>query len=126
MENRKYFVLLAVITAVVGLVSLIVRPYAPNVITMWWLPLLVAVALLNALVIVIVSNASRKDPKKQGTTYLGATMVRMLVFIIALFVFAVNNAAQAKPFMITFIIYYTIYAVFETIALVKRNKHVKH
>lgn len=127
MRSRRYFVLLAALTVIVGLASLIARPYAPKIVTIWWLPMLLAVALMNALVFVVVTNARRKDPRKFASSYLGATMGRMLVIVIALFVFAVNNAAQAKPFLITFLIYYVIYTVFETVALVRRDKQsLKH
>ena len=63
-----------------------------------------------------------KDMRKFANFYMGSTVVKMMLYLAIIFIYVMNFKEDAKRFAITFLAYYLIYSVFETIKLAKKEK----
>ena len=60
--------------------------------------------------------------RKFANFYTASTVVKMILYLTIIFVYAINFKEDGKRFAITFLAYYLIFSVFETYKLAKKNK----
>ena len=109
---------LCILTLVVFVASVFMR----NAITVWW-PALACFFFIVSLVVYLLSeNAKRKDMRKFANFYLASTVVKMVVYLTIILIYAFTFKEDAKLFAMTFLAYYLVYSVFETYKLAKKDK----
>ena len=67
-------------------------------------------------------KAKKKDMRRFANFYMGSTVVKMMLYLAIIFLYAINFKEDAKRFAITFLAYYLIYSIFETYKLAKKEK----
>lgn len=77
---------------------------------------------LFGLLTFLLLNDRKDDSIKYSRMFLVLKGVRLFLSVIAVLIYIAANSSMAVPFTITFVIYYLIYTVFESIILLKNNK----
>jgi len=117
-KDTKFVTHLNILTLVMIAVSIALRHH----LTIWW-PAIVAFFFIVSIVIYFLSEKARQKDMRQFTNfYMASTVVKMILYLTIIFVYAINFKADGKRFAITFLAYYLIYSVFETYNLAKKNK----
>lgn len=119
MKFKKFVIVLAIVSVVMGLITWLLRTSIPQWITPLWLPLLAFLALVNGSVFAFVMRARQRDPKKFATFFMGTTVVKLVIYFVVILAVAFSNVAMAKPFLITFLIYYIVFTFLETVAVTR-------
>jgi uncharacterized membrane protein SirB2 len=77
---------------------------------------------LFGLLTFLLLNDRKDDSIKYSRMFLVLKGIRLFLSVIAVLIYIAANSSMAVPFTITFVIYYLIYTVFESIILLKNNK----
>ncbi len=119
LKDNKFVSQLTILTLVVIVASILLRAY----LTVWW-PAIVGFFYIVSMVVYFLSlKAREKDMRKFTNFYMGATVVKMMLYLAIIFIYAISFKEDGKRFAITFLANYLIYSIFETYKLVKKNKH---
>ena len=121
-NNKKFFVsLLFLVIAVVGL-TLLIKSSMPHLVTSFWWALILFFTIVNTFVYLFTMKMKAKnDFRKFNNFYMLATVTKLLLYlaIVAVYSFVFNE--DSKAFIITFMIYYLCFTVFETVVLAKKK-----
>ena len=118
LKGDKFVWQLSVLTLVVIVASILLRAY----LTVWW-PAIVGFFYIVSIVVYFLSvKARQKDMRRFANFYMGSTVVKMMLYLAIIFLYAINFKEDAKRFAITFLAYYLIYSIFETYKLAKKEK----
>ena len=115
---NKFIKQLCILTLVVIVASIIAR----DILTKWWPDIAGFFFIVSIVVYYLSEKAKRKDMRKFANFYMASTVIKMMVYLSIIFFYAVNFKEDGKRFAITFLAYYLIYSVFETIKLAKKEK----
>jgi uncharacterized membrane protein SirB2 len=77
---------------------------------------------LFGLLTFLLLNDRKDDSIKYSRMFLVLKGIRLFLSVIAVLIYIAANSSMAVPFTITFVIYYLVYTVFESIILLKNNK----
>ena len=99
-----------------------VSVFMRGILTVWWPAIVLFFFIVSMVVYLLSEKARRKDMRKFTNFYLASTVVKMVAYLTIIFVYALNFKEDSKRFAITFLAYYLIYSVFETIKLSKKDK----
>ena len=69
--------------------------------------------------------ASREEDKKFTYRFIGATGIKMAIYMVFLVVYLLLDREHAMPFLICFLVLYVFYSVFEVLAVLKYLKNNK-
>lgn len=117
-KDTRFIRHLSILTLVVIAASIALRSY----ISEWW-PGMVGLFLVVSFVMYFLSEkAKAKGMRQFSNFYMASTIVKMVLYLAIIFVYAINFKEDAKKFAISFLAYYLIYSIFETYKLVKKNK----
>ena len=117
-KDSKFIKQLCLLTIVIIAVSAALR----HTLTVWW-PAIVCFFFIISIVMYLLSErAKRKDMRKFANFYMGATVVKMMLYLTIIFVYIVNFKEDGRRFAITFLCYYLIYSIFETYKLSRKEK----
>ena len=95
---------------------------ARGILTVWW-PFIVCFFFIVSIVVYSLSEkAKQKSMRKFTNFYMGATIVKLALYLTIILVYVMYFKDDGKRFAITFLVYYLIYSIFETIKLVKKEK----
>lgn len=118
LKDTKFITHLNIMTIVVVAVSIALR----HSLTIWW-PAIAAFFYIVSIVIYFLSEkAKQKDMRRFANFYMASTVVKMVLYLTIIFVYAISFKADGKRFAITFLAYYLIYSVYETIKIAKKDK----
>lgn len=117
-KDSKFIKQLCLLTLVVFAVSVALR----NTLTVWW-PAIVCFFFIVSIVMYLLSEkAKKKDMRKFANFYMGATVVKMMLYLAIIFIYVMIYMEDGKRFALTFMVYYLIYSAFETYQLAKKEK----
>lgn len=117
-KNSKFISHLCILTVVVMVVSLFVH----KMLTVWWPAIVVFFAIVSAVIYFMGEKARNKDMRKFANFYMAATVVKIVLYLLIIIVYVLSFKEDGKRFAITFLAYYLIYSIFETIKLTKKGK----
>ncbi|HOI26370.1 MAG: hypothetical protein M0P12_12790 [Paludibacteraceae bacterium] len=89
----------------------------PHIMTYYWI--------LGVLTIVSIVNATKKSGQKYFNTFMIMKTVKLLSLIIVCGLYLLLIKEQAISFLITFVLFYIIYTIFEAQVSIKLNKKTK-
>ncbi len=115
---NKFIKHLCILTLIIIVASIC----AHSILTIWWPAIVGFFFIVSMLVFSLSEKAKKKDMRKFANFYMASTVVKMMVYLTIIFVYAINFKADGKRFAITFLAYYLIYSVFETFKLAKKDK----
>lgn len=90
--------------------------------TLWGIPLFFAI--ITLLIHKTFIGALDLNPRQFVTRYMLITTVKLLSFLAILFVYVLVNRDDALNFVISFFLFYIIYAGFEAVSVIKLNNSV--
>ena len=117
-KNAKFLSQLCILTVVVMIASIFMH----KLLTVWWPAIVVFFAIISAVMYYLSEKAREKDMRKFTNFYMAATVIKMVVYLTIIIVYVMNFKEDGKRFAITFLAYYLIYSIFETIKLSKKAK----
>lgn len=116
-KDKRFLSGLIWLTLGVSVASLPLAKFA----TVWWPVLVIFFFIVSIVMYRLSEQARQKDIRSFYNFYMISTVVKLVVYLSILTVYSLNFKADSKRFMLTFLIYYIIYSVFETYQLVKKN-----
>ncbi|MBQ8759883.1 MAG: hypothetical protein IJZ06_00475 [Bacteroidales bacterium] len=120
---RRFIIgLLCLIVALIFLTT-IVKNAAPHFVTPYWSLLILFFAIVS-IVVYLLTMKIRKDNDIHKFTnfYMGATIVKLMIYLAVIVTYVLISKDDAKPFVYTFLAYYLCYSVFETYSLTKNKE----
>lgn len=115
---NKFVKQLCILTLVVIVASVFMRAQ----LTVWWPAIVGFFFIVSMMVFYFADKAKKKDMRRFTNFYMGATVVKMLVYLTIILIYAFTFKEDAKCFAVTFLVYYLVYSVFETYKLAKKEK----
>ncbi len=115
-------------TAIVALVAYIVFfSFLPQYyLGVFWV-LLTLIAMLTAIFHYSIVQVQEKQPGKFATRFIMVTGIKMMIYLVFITSYAFMNPEKAARFLISFLILYLLYTLFEVFSIVrylkKRNKN---
>ena len=121
-ENKRFFIrLLLLAIAVVGL-TLLMKLSMPQFVTSFWWTLILFFVAVNILVYFLTMKMkSKNDFRKFNNFYMLTTVIKLLLYLSVVAAYSFVFKEDSKAFIITFLIYYLCFTVFETLMLVKNR-----
>lgn len=99
-----------------------------NVLSEYYLPVfpyLLALFFIVALAIYhFMLKALEKRPARFVYMFLLTTMVKLLVYMMFMVIYALLNREEARPFIVSFFVLYVLFTVVEVVSLLKVNRQV--
>ena len=116
---KRFTTQLIALTVVVMVASLFLH----SMLTVWWPAIVVFFAIVSAVMYYLSENARQKGMRKFANFYMASTVIKMVLYLTIIIVYVMNFKEDGKRLAITFLVYYLIYSVFETIKLAKKRKN---
>ena len=123
---KRFTLLLFALTAIITLIGFLVMKYFASeyyFTGFLFMPLLLFVITLGVHRYLIF--ASKADNMKFTYRFMGATGLKMFVYLILIVIYLLLEREHAVPFLICFLILYVIYSLFEVLAVLKYLKNNK-
>lgn len=123
---RKFLIKLLVVALLLMMLTPLVVEKAKWTITPYWPWIIVLLTVVSIVVYCLVWKfKSKNDHKKFANFYMILSIVRPMTYLAILLVYALCNKHDGKRFMVTFLVFYLIFTVFETIQLSKKDSKEK-
>ncbi len=121
-EYKRFFISLSCVIVFAVALTFLFKSIIPQIVTRFWQWQILFFAIINiAIYFIGVKVKNSGDVVKTTHFYMITTMAKLLVYLAVLFVFALMFTAEAKPFVISFLIYYFCFTIFETFVKIKTN-----
>jgi len=129
MNYKKHFYdflrTLVVVTLIVIALSFVIFSIIPAQHYPSVYPFLLAFFFIATLVVYhFMLRALEKRPARFVNIFLLTTMLKLLLFMVVMVVYALLNREVARPFVVSFFLLYIIYTVMEVISILKVNKEL--
>ncbi|MCK4856114.1 MAG: hypothetical protein KAT31_17670 [Bacteroidales bacterium] len=126
-ESQKKFIItllfIALIITVLGyglFLFLIPQYYFPH------FPVIPAFLMLVTIMVhVYLIKSSENNPRKFTSKYLGAMGLKMFIYLVFLIVILLLDTAHAVPFLVSFLVSYAVFTLFEVISILNFLKKDK-
>lgn len=92
----------------------------------WYTGIVLFFLIIQTGIMLYVNSASQTKEKKQMVNvYMLTKVVKMLISLVVIGIFAFNDKEHLKGFIAVFILFYLLYLAVETSLFVKIEKHIK-
>jgi hypothetical protein len=113
-SERSFYIKLTLFSAILFLVSYLFSRFAPPVLVSDYLIFIVPFFFLMTLLTrIFINRITTKDPKKSLTLYLGASGIKLFLYLIVLITYGLLNKDDAPAFFISFFFFYLVYTFIE-------------
>lgn len=119
---NRFLKQLIILSAIVGLISLIAGFLMPRISPATPFLLLLIMSITMLVHRSLLRSYSGK-PNRFINRFLALTTLKLLGYLAVITAYALINRPDAVPFIVTFLIYYVIYSAFEVSALLKYLKN---
>lgn len=122
-EFNKFIVKELVLTGSVGILAfaLFNSSLSDYYLSVFW-ALLALISVLTAIVHFSLLKTEEKDSSKFATKFMTASGIKMMIYLVVITSYSFLNPSKAKVFLISFIVLYLIYTIFEVFHIVKHLK----
>jgi phosphatidylglycerophosphate synthase len=132
-SQRKFIITLLFIALIITVLGyglflfLIPQYYFPHfpVIPAFLLLVTAFLLLVTIMVHVYLIKSSENNPRKFTSKYLGAMGLKMFIYMIFLVVFLFIDRAHAVPFLVSFLVTYAVFTLYEVISILNYLKKDK-
>lgn len=122
-SNKVFFVALLCVLALTILMTYGAKQLVPQFITPYWPLQISLLAVVSTVVYFLNRKVARKnDAVKMTHFHMMATVVKLVVYLAVISIYAIMFPQDGKAFIISFLAYYICFAIFETTILVKTVK----
>lgn len=121
-DHRNFFLSLLCVMALGVVLTLMLKHIIPQFVTPYWSLQILFFALVNIVIYFVgVKIKSSGNTDKMTNFYMLTTMVKLVTYLAILLIYALIFPADAKSFIITFMMYYLCFTIFETFYKIKTN-----
>ena len=123
---KKFTLLLFALTVAVTIIGFLVMKYFVSeyyFTGLLFMPLLIFVITLGVHWYLVI--ASREDNRKFTYKFMGATGLKMFIYLGLIVIYLLLDREHAVPFLICFLVLYVLYSLFEVLAVLKYLKNNK-
>lgn len=120
-QSYKSFLLkLFIFSAVIGLISFILKWILPDDTLSPTLPFLVIYFfIISALVYYALLKSTSYSARRFVSYFMLATFIKFFIYVITVFAYAYFNRSDLLPFVISFFVLYILYTIFEVLAIIR-------
>jgi F0F1-type ATP synthase assembly protein I len=113
-SEKSYYRKLILFSSVLFLVSYLFSRYAPPALVSDYLIFIVPFFfIMTVLTRVFTKHKKAKDPKKSLALYLGASGIKLFIYLAILIAYGLLNRNDAPAFFISFFVFYLVYTFIE-------------
>lgn len=122
----KYFIKITLLTAFLGVVTTLLLYFTTLPFVSRDMPYILAFFyVFNVVVHYLLLKFSYKKMALFASYFLGATLLKLIIYFGVILWYSVKNREEAVSFIITFFLLYLIYTFFEVLSLQKFSRKVK-
>lgn len=121
-KNTRFFISLLCVVVFAIALTFVLENIVPHIVTPCWMWQILLFVIINILVYFVgVKIKGKGDAVKTTNFYTITTVTKLFAFLAILLAYALMFTEDAKPFIITFLIYYFCFTIFETFVKIKIN-----
>lgn len=121
-SEKNYYKKLTLFSFILFLISFLFSRFASSALVSDYLVFIVPFFFLMTLITrVFVKSKAAEASKKSITSYLGASGVKLFLYLIVLIIYGLLNREDAPAFFISFLLFYLIYTFFEVNLELKKH-----
>ncbi|MBA7559706.1 hypothetical protein ES708_01321 [subsurface metagenome] len=87
---------------------------------------LLFIFLFTTVIHTILLKTARKEPKKLVNRFLMLTGLKMMIYLLFMIIYLVISKQDSAPFLLTFLIVYLVFSIFEILSILSHLKRVTH
>ena len=124
--KKKSIIYLSAMTLILVFLTVMVSLIFPSIhVTPVFPYILVFYYVVTLAIFLILGRSMQKRIRYFVNTYMIITFAKLILFSLVVLGYLLLNKKDAIPFVVTFIIYYLFYAIFEVVALRELNESTK-
>ena len=121
-KHTKFFISLLCVTALVTVLTFILKHAVPQIITSFWPLLILFFDAVNVIVyFMTIKVKSKNDISKTTHFHMLVTIVKLIAYLAIVATYAIMFSGDVKAFIISFLLYYLCFTFFETFVKIKIN-----
>lgn len=122
-KHNIFFISLFCVAAIAAGLTYALKNIISLEVTPYWLLLIVFFVVVNVIIYFLsIRINKRQDISKATHFHMLTTVVKLIVYLVIMAVYAIMFPEDGKAFIITFMIYYLCFTFFETFVKIKINK----
>lgn len=124
MKNKtlSFLFKLGILGLALMLLTTLLHRAIPQWITPWWPWQVVFFVVICFVMFLSVGKARTRNIRGFANFFMAATMVKLVIYLFIILIYAFKFPSDAKPFMLTFLFYYICFTTFETVTFVRSNR----
>ncbi len=87
---------------------------------------LLFIFLFTTVIHAILLKTARKEPKKLVNRFLMLTGLKMMIYLFIMIIYLIISKQDSAPFLLTFLIVYLVFTIFEISSILSHLKRVTH
>ncbi len=121
-STTKFFISLFAIVALTTALTFVLNHITPQIITPLW-PLIISFfAIVNiAIYFMTIKVKSKNDVNKTTHFHMLVTIVKLIAYLAIVATYAIMFSEDSKAFVVSFLLYYLCFTIFETFVKIKIN-----
>lgn len=121
-KHSIFFVSLLCVIALTTALTFALKYFIPQIITSLWPFIILFFAIENVIMyFMTIKVKSKNDVHKMTNFHMLTTIARLIVCLAITAIYAIMSPASAKAFVVSFLVYYLCFTIFETFVKIKIN-----
>lgn len=120
--HTKFFISLFCVTALATALTFVLKYIVPQIITPYWPLLILFFVIMNVIIYFMTAKVkSKNDINKTTHFHMLTTILKLVVCLAIVATYSIMFSESAKAFVVSFLVYYLCYTLFETFVKIKIN-----
>ncbi len=120
--HTRFFISLFSVTALAIALTFVLKYIAPQIITPYWPLLILFFVIMNVIIYFMTAKVkSKNDINKTTHFHMLTTILKLVVCLAIVATYSIMFSESAKAFVVSFLVYYLCYTLFETFVKIKIN-----
>ena len=121
-QHTKFFISLFCVTALATALTFVLKYIVPQIITPYWPGLILFFVIMNVIIYFMTAKVkSKNDINKTTHFHMLTTILKLVVCLVIIATYSIMFSESAKAFVVSFLVYYLCYTLFETFVKIKIN-----
>ena len=120
--HTRFFISLFSVTALAIAQTFVLKYIVPQIITQYWPLLILFFVIMNVIIYFMTAKVkSKNDINKTTHFHMLTTILKLVVCLAIVATYSIMFSESAKAFVVSFLVYYLCYTLFETFVKIKIN-----
>ena len=120
--HTKFFISLFCVTALAIALTFVLKYIVPQIITPYWPLLILFFVIMNVIIYFMTAKVKSKNNINKTTHFhMLTTILKLVVCLAIVATYSIMFSESAKAFVVSFLVYYLCYTLFETFVKIKIN-----